>query len=320
MADVNGPGTAPLGEPVRPGDADVHLRQLQAFGAVVKHGSVGAAALALRTSQPGLSRLLVRLEARLGVKLFERSRRGMTLTAPGAALLPAARRVLDALHAFGTTVDAVVAGEVGLLRVGTTEGAGALITETLRRFRRRYPQVEVRLEHGHTPAKLAALRAGRLDAAFVRKPGTVPGVGLREVAREPLVAVLAVDHPLAARPEVSLQALVEHPLLLTPERINRGVHEAVLALLDQEGLCTSSVTPTTSDADAVAVIATSDHWMLLGRSTAAALVGPVLGVPLTNQVAQVSVTLAWRLNGSTPAIDGFRQAAAEAGRSLSRSK
>ncbi len=296
------------------------VRQLRGFVHVAEQGSISGAADVLGTAQPAMSRLLFRLEERLGLRLFDRTSRGVVLTAVGAALLPHAARVVDALCRFDAAAGAASAGEVGLLRVGTTEGAGLLTAETLRLFQLRQPGVQVRLQHAHTASKLAAVRSGRLEMAFVRNPGAVPGVVSDEVLRQPLVVALGVDHPLGSQSAVTLAELADYPLLLTPEAVNRGVHDAVLQLLASAGVHPREVAPLTNEEDALVVVASSEHWMLVSRSSVRTTPAAVTFLPLRDASAEVVIHLAWR---STPgpqdaAVRAFRRAAADAGRQLTR--
>lgn len=199
------------------GEADEPgLRQLRAFVAVAETLSFSRAAERLATSQPPVSRLVMRLERRLGTVLFGRDSHSVRLTAAGEALLEPARVALGAVAAFERAAGGVAAGQAGALRVGTTEGAATLVATVLTAFARTHPGIEVRLEPDHTPAKLQRLQQGALDAGFVRNPPPTPGLRMVEVSREPLLAVVSSRHRLAAQTTIDLAELAEDPLILTP--------------------------------------------------------------------------------------------------------
>ncbi len=293
------------------GDSAGRLRQLRVFVTVAETGSIGAAAEVLGTTQPPLSRMLMRFERGLGIALFDRHSRGVRLTAAGEALLPSARGVLESLRIFDVTADRVVAGQVGLLRVGTTEGAGALTSTALRLFGAAWPQVQVQLHPAHTPAKLAMLRAGELDVAFVRNPERVRGLETTDVMSEPLVAVVALDHPLARLAEVELAALALYPLMVTPRETNAAVHDAVMAIFERAGVTPTLGPPMRGEGDSLTQIAATCQWTLLSPASAASAL-PVTALPVVGAGAEVRVSLAWRAHDTRRSVQDFVAAVCDA--------
>src|SRR5689334_9731655 len=98
----------------------MNLRHLRTFVTVVEQGTVARAALQLRTAQPALSRQIVDLESELGLKLFERIRRRLVLTAEGEQMLAHVRTVLGALHSLEEQAQMLRTGEGGVLRIAAT--------------------------------------------------------------------------------------------------------------------------------------------------------------------------------------------------------
>lgn len=290
-------------------DTRVELSQLAAFVAVASELSFSRAADRLQTTQPPVSRLIRRLEDRLGVALFERTSHSVVLTAAGESLVPSARAVLAAKRGFDEAAAGLLEGGAGLLRIGTTEGAGRLLAAVIERFAVTHPDVELRLEPEHTLTKLARLREGSLDAAFVRNPPASDALRTLELVREPLVAVVSDRHPLAERARVWLRELADDPLLVTPAEVNPGVNAAVLALAAKAGFEPRIGPPFFNAADAVAQIAVSRAWTLLARSNRPLPGHGVVVLELDDPTATVGVALAWRpVNGST-ALRGFVDAA-----------
>src|SRR5882757_2187230 len=122
----------------------MELRRLRYFLAVADELSFTRAAAALHMAQPPLSTQIRALELELGVTLFDRSRRTITLTAAGRALVPEARRVLGDIEQTVRIVRRAGDGTVGRLTIGFVPSAayGAL-PHTLRRYRQRFPAVEL---------------------------------------------------------------------------------------------------------------------------------------------------------------------------------
>ena len=189
------------------------LQQLRYFLAAAEHGSFTAAARALYVAQPSLSEQVRQLEAELGVDLFARVGRGILLTEAGRAFRPEAERVLDGV---GRARDAV--RDVRELRGGTLSfgmygtASGFLLADLVGDFRKRYPDVRLRLVGQNSSRVADAVRAGRLEAALVVLPVDDDGLELRPVHREELVVVSRDPERLAG--PMTIERLAELPLVL----------------------------------------------------------------------------------------------------------
>jgi DNA-binding transcriptional LysR family regulator len=283
----------------------MELRQLAAFVAVADELHFGRAAERLGVVQPAVSQLVRRLERELGVVLFERSSHHVVLTGAGGKLLPAARRALSAGDELAATASALLQGEQGELRIGTTEGIGANLNLLLGRFAEERPNVSVELEAIHTPAKLRAVRNGDLDAAFVRAPVDASGLRVDELWSEPLRAVLPARHPLAAQATVSLRDLSSLPLMLGPRSANPGMHEQLLALCREAGLEPRLGPPLVTVQEALATISTGAAWTLLTVSNAPRRTRGVEVRAVCDPAAHTTVALAWRAAGASPPARSF---------------
>ena len=189
------------------------LQQLRYFLAAAEHGSFTAAARSLYVAQPSLSEQVRQLEAELGVDLFVRAGRGIALTEAGRAFRPEAAQVLEGI---GRARDAV--REVRELRGGTLTfgmygtASGFLIADLVGDFRKRYPDVRLRLVGQNSSLVAEAVREGRLEAALVVLPVDDDGLELRPVHREELV-VVSRDPDRIAGP-MTIERLAELPLVL----------------------------------------------------------------------------------------------------------
>lgn len=165
-------------------------------------------------SQSGLSAAIRGLEEELGTSLFTRTTRRVEPTEAGFALLPYARAMLD--QAAGAR-DAVVKASrdlAGTLRIGAEQCLGLVdIGSLLDRFHRRHPRVETHFVQSGSHDLLGLLRAGELDVAFVATDRHLSGLPRLEIGREPLLALLPVDHPLAAKGSVRWEALADETFI-----------------------------------------------------------------------------------------------------------
>jgi DNA-binding transcriptional LysR family regulator len=283
----------------------MELRQLAAFVAVADELHFGRAAEHLGVVQPAVSQLVRRLERELGVVLFERSSHHVVLTGAGAELLPAARRALSARDELAAAAPALVRGEQGELRIGTSEGISANLNMLLARFAEERPKASIRLEAIHTPAKLRALRDGDLDVAFLRAPLDTAGLSMVDLWSEPLVAVLPTRHPLAAREAIPLAALSSLPLMLGPRSQNPGMHDQLVALCRRCGLNPRLGRQLDNVQEALATISAGAAWTLLTATNAPEHAPGVAVRAIAETNAHSAVMLAWRPTGHSPLARTF---------------
>ncbi|WP_393100244.1 LysR family transcriptional regulator [Streptomyces sp. LN325] len=187
----------------------MELRHLQHFVAVAEDQHFTRAAERLMVSQSGLSSSIRALERELQAPLFVRTTRRVTLTEAGRALLGEAERVLAQVRAAHDAVAAVQGLLRGTLSLGTEQCiAGVRVAKLLTAFRRRHPDVEIRLRQAGSGALAEEVAAGRLDLAFAVK--TQPDSDqLRPVppTSEPMTVLCHPTHHLATSAVVTPEEL-----------------------------------------------------------------------------------------------------------------
>jgi len=219
------------------------LRALRYFAAVADTGHMTRAAERLGIQQPPLSQQIKTLERTLGLQLFKRHPRGVTLTEAGRLFLVEARRLLDDADAMRARMKRVAEGQAGVLRVGFTSSAAAhrFVPDALRAFRQCYPGVELQLREANAADLTEALVAGRLHAALLRRPVAQPeGLRFDTLLHEPMVAALPIDRadgsPVRSRRRLPLKRLCENPLILVRRPGAPGMYADLLALCHSQGL------------------------------------------------------------------------------------
>ena len=170
----------------------MELYQLRSFVAIAQEGNLTRAAERVFTSAPAVSAQLKALEDELGVKLFERSARGMTLTAPGRRLLDEAERTLASASRLRSAADQIRGTAQGAVRLGTvTDPVTLRLGDVLVELAERHPQVSLQLRHGLSSQTLAGVRSGELDCAYMLADDeTLAGLELRRLGPIDLVVAL----------------------------------------------------------------------------------------------------------------------------------
>ncbi len=205
------------------------LRQLRYFLAVAEELHFGRAAERLGIAQPPLTLMIQKLERELACDLFVRGRQTQ-LTEAGIKLAEEARIVLDqADHAFEAT-RRTARGESGQLRIGVPPSVMLTsLPEAIRKYRRRYPEVEFTLREMGTAALERALLERSIDLGFLRESLGHSSFHTSLFLTEPLVAVLPATHAQAKQKILRVQALKKEPFVFFPRRIGPAFHDVLLA-------------------------------------------------------------------------------------------
>jgi DNA-binding transcriptional LysR family regulator len=205
----------------------LEIRLLEAVVTVADELHFGRAAARLGIAQPPLSTRIQRLERLLGVRVFDRDRQGVSLTAPGAKVVAQARRVLVETRSLSRLAKGLQAGTRGSLAIGAVGSAFyEALPELLGPARAQLPDLELRVSEVETPGQVNALLAGELDVGFLRPP-VDRRLNVRVVWEEPLVVALPAGHPLADRTHVEAGELADQPVVFFPRDRGPGYWDQV---------------------------------------------------------------------------------------------
>ncbi|MET9253530.1 LysR substrate-binding domain-containing protein [Streptomyces sp. NPDC003717] len=220
------------------------VRHLECFVAVAEESHFGRAATRLGMAQPPLSQRIQRLERELGVRLFERSSRRVTITEAGTLLLGEARELLARAESLHATARRVRDGETGVLRAALPpDVSGETVAALLADFGRRHPgrELELELHELSTAEQLAAFAARELDVGLLHHPCDVTGLELGPVLRRDLGVLLPRGAPEARLGEVPLAALTGYDLVLFPRSGAPTVYDDLLTACARGGWTPAAV-------------------------------------------------------------------------------
>lgn len=193
---------------------DASILKYQAFVETARLGSLTRAAEQMGYSQSGVSRMIADLERDWEVTLFNRGRRGITLTPDGERILPVAQRLCSEYHLLEERVGEVRGLETGAVRIGTVSSVATyILPRVLGDLQRRHPHIDYELLLGDYDQIERWVDSGRVDVGFLPYEPAA-GIDRAAIDRDELVAVVPRGHELAAKESVTLRELARGPFLM----------------------------------------------------------------------------------------------------------
>jgi DNA-binding transcriptional LysR family regulator len=295
----------------------MELRHLRYFVVLAEELHFGRAAQRLGISQPPLSQQIRALEHTLDAQLLERTNRRVELTDAGRALLIEARATLQQAERAAAIVGRAQRGEVGELEIGFTPSAALIapFTKTIMAFRKALPGVRLLLEEQVAMDQIDALEERRLQIGFLRYPDAPPlsaAIAAIELHREPLVAFMRADHPLARRRKgggkhgaVPLAALASEPFVFFPRGMGTSLYDQVMGLCRNAGFSPRIEQEARANATILGLVAAGLGVSILPASLRGVAVGNVACRTLAGVDANSSIWLAHRRHDQSPASRTF---------------
>jgi DNA-binding transcriptional LysR family regulator len=212
-------------------DSDaMELRHLRYFVAVAEELHFRRAAERLYVAQPAVSEQIRKLEAELGVRLFDRTHRSVYLTEAGKALLGEARRVLRLADAAQHAARNASAHTRARLRLGyVPDVLPSSVPRALQHLAAGGARIEISLETGTPLGLIAGVRDGAVDAAVVSLPAPIKGLRVTPLETQPLVVALPTAEARRHEGGVTLASLAPDRLVMLQRAANPALHDAVVA-------------------------------------------------------------------------------------------
>ncbi|HFH3669124.1 LysR family transcriptional regulator [Pseudomonas aeruginosa] len=287
----------------------MELRHLRYFIAVAEELHFGRAAERLGISQPPLSQQIQALEEEIGARLFERTNRRVELTDAGRLFLDESRQVLAQVDKAVLLARRAHLGELGELKIGFTSSAPftSTIPSSIHAFRKAYPDVHLDLQEMSSRQVLKALLEESLQVGVIRPLALPDAVLWVELFREPLVAVLRADHPLAAGSEdgLAIAALAEEPFVFFPRSYGTGLYDQVIALTRQAGFSPRIAQEASEAMTIIGLVSAGLGVSILPASFRRTRVDGVVYRTLSDPEATTAVWLVRRQNEGSPLALSF---------------
>jgi len=193
----------------------INLERLRIFHAVVQTGSFTRAAEAVHLTQPGISKHIKALEDELGVVLFDRQPRRISLTQAGEILHEAAQDVASAVAAAERRIQELTGLRGGRLRVGASFPAGLyVLPRVLAAYRKQYPAIETTLAIAMTASIVAKVLDNKLDFGLVSADVHHPKLLSLAFMTDELVVIVPAEHRWAHRRSIRAQELTDETFIV----------------------------------------------------------------------------------------------------------
>ena len=194
---------------------NITFRQLRVFIEVAQHGSMARAATTLHLTAPAVSMQIKEIESQVGLPLFDRVGRQVSLSTAGEYFLVHARQLLAALKDAENAMARFKRIEHGALTIGIVSTAKYFIPALLARFHADHAGVELRMRvAGNREQLIAMMRSGDIDLAIMGRPPKEIATRAEAFAAHPLVFVCAAQHGLLGRGPLPASALEGHPFIV----------------------------------------------------------------------------------------------------------
>lgn len=290
----------------------MELRHLRYFVAVAEELHFGRAAQRLFMAQPPLSQQILQLEREIGTALFARTNRRVELTPAGQVFLQEAREILARVDHAVLTAQRASRGEAGWLGVGFVASATYdVLPVILRRFRERFPEVELVLTELLGTEQGTALRENRIHVGFARLPSDVEGIVLETVAQNSLMVALPTTHRLAEQETLALHDLAEEPFILFPRQPESNYADYIIRLCASAGFTPNIVQKTGEMQTAVSLVYAGIGVAIVPASVQNLRREGVVYRPFAEPVPTIALTMCYRRHDPSPILPHFLAIARE---------
>ncbi|MER8403820.1 LysR family transcriptional regulator [Mesorhizobium sp. M0185] len=279
---------------------------MQSFMAVAEELHFGRAAARLHISQPPLTKQIQQLEQAMGVRLLERTKRKVELTAAGRVFLDEVRAVLHQTEQAVELARKADRGETGHLAVGFIDAAiYSVVPSVVQRFTKRYPEVELSLTDLRIPNQVRAVAERQLDIGFVHPPVVHEALRVESILVEPLIVALPETHRLASEAEVALADLASEALIQFPRSINPSLYDEIVGLCRSSGFSPRIVREATPKQTIIGLVSVGLGVSLLPACLQNLRRHGVVYRPIQGRTLSIDTSIIYRHEQPSPVLKAF---------------
>ncbi|VDC49836.1 LysR family transcriptional regulator [Brevundimonas mediterranea] len=284
--------------------------------AVAEYLNFRHAANRLGVSQSSVSTRIKALEEDLGILLFERRHRGVRLTEAGRSFVAEVAAGIEHLDHAVKTAGAISTGTIGRLCIGLhTSIAAGLLADLRRKYREKYPDIELVIAEGRSDDTIRQVREGALDIAFVLGPVNTPDCNSRQIWTEAFVIAAPTSHQLAMADRVLWQDLASDAFLVSQSGAGPQIQDHIVRRIAEQGK-TPNIRRFDVGRDTLMHMIADGEGITL--TTEAATYVPFSGVAfrlLADETERARFSAVWSPHNRSPALMNFLDLADEMGKS-----
>ncbi|WP_319762444.1 LysR family transcriptional regulator [Maridesulfovibrio sp.] len=291
----------------------METRQLKYFLAVAEELHFGRAAKRLHISQPPLSQQIMKFEDELGVSLFKRNKRSVSLTAAGTSLLRDAGGIMRSIERARENLLDAASGLGGQLRLGYIGPAlETALTEIIRKYKEKFPAVRFGLQEMFTNDQLAAVRSGDIDVGVVRLfRHDISDLRCKLFHCERYALAVPDGHRFCGQESVDISELDGEPFIFSPRESQPRLYDEWMRVFAETGVVPDVVQQTARKSATVALVAARIGIGIVPESMARRRPHGVVIKKLTGEFPTIEMHLIYKESADFPTIDNFVQIASE---------
>lgn len=293
----------------------MELRHLRYFLAVAEHLHFRRAANALSTSQPSLSLQIRVLEGELGLRLFERTKRSVRLTAAGTIYAREVRRIMADLETAKRRAIEADRGTRGELILATSIATlMSYLPRIVRRFRSAYPDVVLRMRMIHAVELVDALLTRRVQLGFVQVPPNASPLLSEPIWEHRFVVAIPADHPAAAQASIDLRTLNGERLIAYARTMSASISTEVSALCNEQHFVPVEIEEVSETESVLGLVACGNGIAIVPAHVQSIAPPGVLFKPLSPaSPRRMYISACWHRSDDSPLIAAFIKIAREVG-------
>ncbi|AWQ21496.1 transcriptional regulator [Pantoea ananatis] len=284
----------------------MELRHLRYFVAVAQTQHFTRAAELLGISQPPLSQQIQRLEHEIGTPLLKRLTRGVELTDAGKTFLADAIEIIQLADHALEKAKGVARGICGKMSLGFASSVAfdPNVFEIIRRFKDRYPALELMTREENMSLLIQDLQEGLLDAAFLRLPcESSKSFNLRVISTERMLLALPAAHPLQQKSSIALSELVQETLIIFPRDVSPSLYELIVSACLRAGFSSSSFQQAPQISSSLGMVGAGCGIALIPESMVCVQNPQICFREIANNTLFTDVAFAWRRNNASKAVN-----------------
>ncbi|MEB0042577.1 LysR family transcriptional regulator [Pseudomonas sp. MH10] len=292
----------------------MELRHLRYFIAVAEHKSIRLASERIHVTQPAVSRQIHDLEKELGLALFDRHPRGLTLTTAGQSFLVDVRKLMTDLEAAARKAKQISTGWAGRLRLGFVENSSwdGIVPKALRNFQVATPSASLELSPLNTPEQIQRIEDGLIDGGFVYQYRPFSeGLSTLRLDQHDLLLAIPVDWNLSGD-HITLKEVAERPFITFPRWVYPVYYDHLMAACVERGITLNVVQEEQTESAILALVGSGIGAALVNSANLGRPPASVRFLKLADLSLAMPLVFAYRSDNDSPMLLRFVKALTDA--------